>query len=403
MASHTSFKLLLCLIPLYIIVTAALVFLGISDIPVRLRKSQTPFEPEISDKSEIANTWLTNSREFCYANLYDSDNSEDLNTVCSVKCPVGSRTFALPGMTQCRSWLNCEEISQLRNIRHLAESEVKNVQLADWHRWKVVYTTPRNLSSFDFVFNQTTRNVISLSLDHSKHFTQLLGVCGYSTVVEYSPLGTLWNLEKIMKRTEVLKSYDNLATRFRMCYSLAEAFQFLLHTSLGVRVMADIDYWEKAFSQFLITNDLRVIMNDVDMLLSNGSYFDCRVNHPYTDFVPPEVNCEYLRTFDPVEGLNELLQIDLFVKPVKGSEPLEFISQIFHQYNIWKIPDFCNFIFADFLDSEETLRNDIDDVFAQCRNVKWFERPTADQVTHSLKLIADDYSINLKQPTLNKI
>ena len=207
-----------------------------------------------------------------------------------------------------------------------------------------------------------------IGLQPSVYVTQLLGYCEDSFVTEYHNLGTAANIHKVLS-TANYKPFDTLTTRFRLCMRYVEILAYLHDSPIGTRVMCDSNDLQKTLSQFLLTSNLSIVVNDLDALP--------QVNHS----AGIGIKCGHWELFGE------------FVAPEQlwPNDERDFIDSEMPSYDektdVWKIPDVCEFFIGDFSGSD-VLRLHVFKVHAQCKREKAGERPTSNEVLEQYRSIA---------------
>ena len=205
-----------------------------------------------------------------------------------------------------------------------------------------------------------------IGLQPSTHVTQLLGYCGNSFVTEYHRLGTAANIHNVLSRAK-FKPYDTLNTRFGLCMRYVQVLAYLHNGPNGPRVMCDSNDLHKTLSQFLLTEDLDLVVNDVDALpvIRHGNAIKCGPRQLFGEFVAPE--------------------------QLWPHKERHFIDSEMPSYDektdVWKIPDVCNFFVKDFPGSD-VLRLHLFKVHAQCKRKKPEKRPSSDEILEQYRSIA---------------
>lgn len=122
---------------------------------------------------------------------------------------------------------------------------------------------------------------------------QLVGSCPqeHILVTEHHPLGSLLNVEQVLAQRAYQK-LDTWQVRLRLAQDYVSIIHFLHNSPAGRRVMCDSNSLEKTLSQFLLTVNLSVVVNDVDALpevdSSRGLLVKCGHRQLSGDFVAPE-------------------------------------------------------------------------------------------------------------------
>lgn len=355
--------------------------------------TQIPNWPKFSHKKDRKasdssdETEFTCWRDFAHPNYRHESYEVEIPIFCRPTC-IKPHTFSLPGMSKCRPWLTCDDLKDISNNRSMEIKRgpgVKDVRLALWqNEWTVVVTTPQRVR-FTWLMEILLDFYITVSSTYKPEITQFLGNCTTMAFFEFSPLGSLNQLDKTMMSSRALRSYNSFQTRFRLCFHLAHCFQFLLHSEFGPRVLGDIDVFEKALSQFLVTNDLKVIINDYDVIPLNGSELTCNPANDYSQdsyFIAPEANCETL---------------------LKANHNKTVSAYVYHESNIWKLPDMFRFILKDFGNQlprrKRGILKELELLYQLCKIRDWRMRASADKVITILKRMAEKFDISLSRPT----
>ncbi|XP_072026660.1 protein O-mannose kinase-like [Amphiura filiformis] len=178
------------------------------------------------------------------------------------KCSPGH--FQLNNDGICHPMLTCKDIQDnVTSIKEIGVGLIKKVHLARWKTYQVSLVKLSH-SSFNNYFLSAAKML--QQSQGSPFVTQLLGFCPSSStpamVTEYHRFGSLKNINSILKEN----GKDNGATRFRLCLDYVKIINFLHSSPTGTRVMCDSSYLKKTLSQFLVTSDLHIVLNDVDVL-----------------------------------------------------------------------------------------------------------------------------------------
>ena len=131
--------------------------------------------------------------------------------------------------------------------------------------------------------------------------------------------GTLRFLDKLLRRSELSK-YDNIHTRFQLIVEYLRVLNYLHHSPIGVRVMCDSPFLDKLLDQYLVTDDFRLVVNDVDGL----------------EEVTEEGGCH-----KRAANMSSSAQLEIEQQGwPEESEPLQFqLRPVFDEkIDIWKIP-----------------------------------------------------------------
>lgn len=194
----------------------------------------------------------------------------------------------------------------------------------------------------------------------SQRITQLIGFCDDILITEYYPLGESANFQN---HARAFPEIDDISQRLQLCVDYTEILSNL-HSSIdGVMyVMCDTNSLEKLLTQYLLSDDVHLVLNDVDSVaevtLVGGEWrgIKCGKRELEGEFVAPEQKYTGATDFDDTE-----------------------MQTYNEKTDIWKVPDVCNF----FLDSgpEATrLQLKLLDIHMACKSSSPRDRPTAMQL-----------------------
>lgn len=202
-----------------------------------------------------------------------------------------------------------------------------------------------------------------LKLLQSKHVVTLLGFCEDDSTIltEYHPLGSLSNLEEALS----LPRYQSINTwqhRLQLALDYVGIINFLHNSPLGTLVMCDSSDLPKTLSQYLLTANFSIVLNDLDALPlvnhSSGALVKCGHRELRGDFVAPEQLWPY--------GEDVPFQDDLM--PVYDEK-----------IDIWKIPDVSSFLLGH-VEGSDMVRFHLFDIHKACKSQTPAERPTAQNI-----------------------
>ena len=190
---------------------------------------------------------------------------------------------------------------------------------------------------------------------------QLVGWCFDQTpviVTEIHPLGAASRLHAVLQ--ENFHEQDHLLVRFRICIEFVEILNTLHTHHMGPRVLCDANYPEKALSQFLLTNNLSLILNDMDALprvdRESGQLIKCGHRELQGDFVAPE------QRWDSDQEYND-----------------EEMTHYDEKVDIWKIPDICKFLIGD-INGASNIQLHLFNIHLKCKQIEPAKRPSAKEV-----------------------
>ncbi|MEQ2214649.1 hypothetical protein XENOCAPTIV_015178 [Xenoophorus captivus] len=268
------------------------------------------------------------------------------------------RHFKLPAMKNCSPWLQCSQIkAEIRKIKLIGQGAVKKVYLAEWRGHKVALSELASLEyREDFLHGLSMLQALQGSL-----VVQLVGFClEEDTIVsQHHPHGSLLNLKGVLAQ----QKYQHLNTwhiRLRLATDYISILHYLHNSPAGRRVMCDSNSLEKTLSQFLLTNDFHLVVNDLDALPevnpSRGALVKCGSRELTGQFVAPE-------QLWPFRGSGQPFSDDLM-------PPYD------EKTDIWKIPDITQFIMGS-TQGGDLVQFHLFQIHKECKNLDPKLRPSA--------------------------
>lgn len=275
-------------------------------------------------------------------------------------CPNGF--FRLKPSDTCQQWLTCSDFDDMTALTLLSRGVVKKIYL---YKYNDNYVIVSKLSDRRYADDFLQSQHILRQLSPNPFIVQLIGWCNEDVLItEYHAFGDATRLASIL--TETFQS-NNFSVRLDLCLNYIRIIDFLHNSPIGVRVMCDSNTLEKTLSQYLVTNELGLVLNDLDALpqvVNEG--VKCGPRQLFGQFVAPEQLWPYDRPFDD--------------NAMKGYD---------HKTDVWKIPDVCHWFLtlgrndSQFNSSvqriERSLRNTIDG----CKRADPRDRPSAREVLQS--------------------
>ncbi|KAJ6660548.1 hypothetical protein lerEdw1_017545 [Lerista edwardsae] len=278
-------------------------------------------------------------------------------------CPQGK--FRLGTLKNCSLWLSCQAMKEVRKLKRIGEGAVKRVFLSEWKENKVAFSQLTVLQlQEDFLYG-----LQMLKSLQSKHVIKLLGYCeeDFAVLTEYHPFGSLKNLNEILNLPKY-KNYNTWHHRFMLAIDYVSIIHYLHNSPLGTLVMCDSNDLDKVLSQYLLTSDFHVIVNDLDALplvnKSAGKLIRCGHRELQGEFVAPE-------------------QLWPYGKEVPFEDSL--MPPYDEMTDIWKIPDISNFLLGD-VDGSDLVRFHLFDIHLACKKHP-AERPSAQMILDTYKKV----------------
>ncbi|KAJ7989299.1 hypothetical protein DPEC_G00318040 [Dallia pectoralis] len=268
--------------------------------------------------------------------------------------------FRLANMKNCSPWLECTQVrSEVRQLKRIGQGAVKQVFLSEWMGHKVALS---KLSSPEYR-EDFLHGIDMLQALQGTHVTVLVGWCleDHTLVTEYHPLGSLLSLEAVLNQ-ERHRARDTWQTRLMLALDYVSILHHLHTGPAGTRVMCDSNDLEKTTSQFLLTTDFRLVVNDLDALpevgTPRGSLVKCGHRELTGDFVAPEQLWPYGKT-------------QLF------SDKL--MPGYSEKTDIWKIPDVTRFLMGR-VAGGDVAHFHLFQIHAECKRREPHLRPSAEDV-----------------------
>ena len=179
------------------------------------------------------------------------------------------------------------------------------------------------------------------------------------TVTMYYKHGSGKNLDGRLQKPE-FSHYNNLQTRFQLIVDYVKILNYLHNSPIGTIVMCDTATSHKALSQYLITDDFHLVVNDLDNtpLVTQANGILCkhrRATPPNTWFSPEQ------------RGIFQSGSIP------KTDEKVE----------IWRIPAIMKKLLGD-VDGSSFVRSKLEKVMRRCQATNPQQRPTANEVVQEL-------------------
>ena len=179
-------------------------------------------------------------------------------------------------------------------------------------------------------------------------------------VTTYYQHGSADKLNQVLPHLN-MHANEELHTRIQLARDYLRILVFLHHSPLGVRVMCDTNDLIKTLSQFLITDDFHLVVNDLDALPEVnhqiGQLVKCGHQELYGWFVAPE----QLWPFND--------------KPFNDLEMPGYDEKI----DIWRIPNVVVWFLGDSLDGLK-IKAKLKNLFNSCKIKDPKLRPNASEV-----------------------
>lgn len=283
----------------------------------------------------------------------------------SLQCPP--EHFHLSGMTSCHPWLTCLDLESIAVKELIGLGAVKAVYRATWKEFLLAYSklnNPRYLHDFKHGLN-----MLKLFY-HSSFVVKLIGFCEKQNIIltEYHRKGNAVNI------INLLSSY-NLKFRVKLCLNYALLLQYLHNSPSGIRVFCDSNDLVKLLSQLLVTDNLTLILNDLDALpeVNQKQNLTIKCGHQQLTgtFVAPEQLWPFSEPFDE----NKMPGYD-------------------EKTDIWKAASVCEHLVGNVTDSD-VARYYLFSIHKSCKHPRPERRPTADTLVKEYMRVIEEIDSDL--------
>ena len=293
--------------------------------------------------------------------------------VC-VPCPQGM--FAFEQWVVCTPLLSCAEMNndvQIGNALHTFGGWM--FYAARWNNYDVIYTQPiKSDDSMPVDFGSIQR------LMPHDNLMYLMGECDRE---ENTQLLFTRSIDEILGRAVRLDSLlvlrpvcDNEVVRFRLAMDYVQILVHLHSNMTGALVLCNSHSLSLLLSQFLITEDLRLVLGAYDNLpvlnvldaesLEANSKVKCSHKELNGNFVAPEQKWPY-----------------------QSSKVFNYAQQpgYTEKADIWKIPDVTLTLLNKMNSGCQNILDLLEVVHRKCKNLEPSSRPTATQVLQEYRFV----------------
>ncbi|XP_054167356.1 protein O-mannose kinase-like [Oppia nitens] len=275
-------------------------------------------------------------------------------------CPVG--TFRIGSMHSCHQMLDCSDYKDMTPVMFLSRGLVKNIHLV---KWNDNYLVVSNVSDKQYLSDFHHNLQMLKQLSQNALIVQLIGWCNNDMLfTEYHPNGDANNLPHIIVKNSIHHNMTSIT--LNLCVNYVKILDYLHNSPIGTRVMCDSNTLQKTLSQYLLTDELTLVLNDLDALpqvISRHKGVKCGPRQLFGTFVAPE---QLWNRSDQLFSNDKMREYD-------------------HRTDIWKIPDVCQWFLktSTHLDYQSKLLwvlSHLKDIHSQCKSIDPNLRPTANDV-----------------------
>ena len=167
--------------------------------------------------------------------------------------------------------------------------------------------------------------------------------------------GSAKNADKLLQKPE-FSHFNNIQTRFQLLVDYVKIMNFMHTSPIGVRVLCDSATLGKLLSQYLITDDFHMVINDLDNAPDARQVEGIVCNHKFAK--------ESNSWFAPEQrGLSE--------------------SESDEKVEIWKIPVIAQRLLGS-VNGSSLVKSKLEQKMARCQATNPKQRPTANEVVQEL-------------------
>ena len=216
----------------------------------------------------------------------------------------------------------------------------------------------RSLDRFNNNFNnaitETTETLCPCGL-----FINLLTRLFLQFVTAYYKHGSAKTLDRLL-RQPTFSLYNNIQTRFQLLVDYVKIMNYMHNSPIGIRVMCDTGYLKKLLSQYLITDDFHLVVNDLDntpdVRDKNGLLCNSEKRKGSSAWFAPEQRWPYKADLMP-----------------NNDEKIE----------IWRIPAIMQRLLGG-VEGSSFVKSKLERVMKRCQATNPKQRPTANKLLQEL-------------------
>jgi glycoprotein-mannosyl O6-kinase len=214
-----------------------------------------------------------------------------------------------------------------------------------------------------------------------KHFhgspkiVQLIGVCDDIMITEFHSLGEASNFNSHLN---TFPETNAIFQRFLLCIDYVEILSELHSSTENVKyVMCDTNTLSKVFTQYLLSGDLRLVLNDVDSIAEVTKVDEewrgikCGKHELDGDFVAPE------QRWSSEEDYND--------REMQAYD---------EKTDIWKIPDVCNYFLGNSAEAT-SIQMRLLKIHMECKHFNPEARPIAQLILRTYRnVLSQVFQVN---------
>ncbi|CAH1255473.1 POMK [Branchiostoma lanceolatum] len=217
------------------------------------------------------------------------------------------------------------ELGEKKELCPAGSFRLAAMERATWRGHTVAYS---NLTRKHFPWRHFFLNdVAMLRTLQSPHVVQMVGSCNTTFLTEYHRLGSADKIEAVLAREEFSK-FNNVRTRFDLAMSYLRAMHYLHNSPVGKLVLCDSNRLKKTLSRFLITEDLKLVLNDLDSVLEAN----------------PKLQLFIKCNFNKIEHKSDFFALEQRRPFQNGKLNYSMLPSYNEKMDIWKIPTVVDYL-----------------------------------------------------------
>ena len=182
----------------------------------------------------------------------------------------------------------------------------------------------------------------------------------------YYKHGSADTLDWLLQQPQ-LSHLNNIQTRFQLSVDYVKIMSYLHSSPMGILVLCDTPTLHKLLSQYLITDDFHLVVNDLDSTeeVTKDKGILCRKQEVRQFFAPEQ------KRYNKSTSLRSTL-----------------VSPYDEKVDIWKIPAVVEKLLDD-VNGSAFAKSKLEKMMARCHVINPQQRPTANEVLQELSRVQE--------------
>ena len=157
--------------------------------------------------------------------------------------------------------------------------------------------------------------------------------------------------------------YNNIQTRFQLILDYVKIMNYMHNSPIGILVMCDTRSMDKLLTQYLITDNFHMIVNDLD--------------------VTPEVSDMNGMLCKNAKALKREGSVQWLAPEQRSPYRPDLMPKNDEKIDVWKIPAVVEELLGG-VDGSSFVKSKLERVMKRCQATNSHERPTANEVLQEL-------------------